>query len=153
MPRSTAIFFDLGDTLVIPRTAPDGKLVALDVLPFVVEVLNRLLTPTEIDVVPPKLGLMSNTPADATRASMRVLLDAAALLPCFDSSLLLYSSVEGLSKSDPKFFRRGAQRASIPPSQCIFVGEDEAERGLAQQVGFKVSFHPLHVFHVLGRML
>jgi hypothetical protein len=39
---SVAVFFDLGDTLVIPRLSDDGSLLGLNVLPFVPDVLAKL---------------------------------------------------------------------------------------------------------------
>jgi hypothetical protein len=39
---SVVVFFDLGDTLAIPRLSDDGSLQGLAVLPFVREVLNKL---------------------------------------------------------------------------------------------------------------
>ena len=80
---------------------------------------------------------------------MRALLEAAGLLGKFEPSLLLFSSVEGVTKSPPEFFHRGANRAGVPLSRYIFVGEDAAERAAASSAGFHVSFHPLHMFSVL----
>ena len=149
MPAAAvAIFFDLGDTLVIPRFGPAGTLDALDPLPFVLKALDKLRK----DDARVRLGVMSNTPAEATAASMGALLKKARLLPRFDPSLLVYSSVEGVSKSDPAFFRRGATKAALAASQCVFVGEDAAERAVARQAGFNVAFHPLHAFHVLEQI-
>lgn len=42
MTPSTVIFFDLGDTLVVPRLDAADEVAALDVLPFVPGVLGRL---------------------------------------------------------------------------------------------------------------
>ena len=152
MAATVAIFFDLGDTLVIPRLGPGGTVAALEPLPFVAEVLDRLRAGPMAGAVPPRLGVMSNTPATATTSSMRALLTAAGLFSRFDPALLLYSSVEGLTKNDPAFFQRGATRAALPASRCIFVGEDAKEREKAVAAGFRVSFHPLHVFHVLQEL-
>ena len=149
MPSPMVIFFDLGDTLVIPRLDASGDLTRLEVLPFVPEVLDRL----RVSAVPgrpgARLGVMSNTPAGYTLPRMRALVEAAGLLDKFESPLLLFSSVEGVTKSEREFFHRGASRAGVPPARCIFVGEDAAERAVARSAGLHVSFHPLHVFSVL----
>jgi len=150
MSASTVIFFDLGDTLVIPEFDAVGTLAALKPLPFVGEVLDALRAGT--DHHPPRLGLMSNTPAAATRESMQALLSHAGLFARLDPALLMYSSVEGLTKNDKAFFTRGATRAGVPAARCIFVGEDAKERATATSAGLQVSFHPLHVFHVLRQI-
>ena len=67
----------------------------------------------------------------------------------FLPALLLYSSVEGHTKNEKAFFTLAAARAGLPASRCIFVGEDAKERETAASAGFQVSFHPLHMFHVL----
>jgi FMN phosphatase YigB (HAD superfamily) len=148
MPGPIPIFFDLGDTLVVPKTDAAGALTALRPLPFVVDVLRQLLAGGTA-ASPRLLGVMSNTPAGMTTASMKALLERAGLHSFFTQSLLLYSSVEGHTKSEKAFFDLAASRAGVAPSRCIFVGEDAKERTIAVSAGFRVSFHPLHVFHVL----
>ncbi len=138
MAAAPAIFFDLGDTLVVPQAGPGGTIAALQPLPFVVEVLDRLRAGPVAGATPPRLGVMSNTPASATVASMRALLTTAGLFSRFDPALLLYSSVEGLTKSNIEFFKRGAARAAITAARCIFVGEDATERAKAVSAGFHV---------------
>ncbi len=138
-----AVFFDIGDTLASPVVA-GGRLTGLDVYPLVPEVLDRLAAHGATVA----LGLLSNT-GDETAASMRRLLGAAGLLDPFDDPLLLFSSVEGLDKSDPAFFTLASQRAGLPPARCLFVGEREAERAVATTAGLAVSPHPLHALHVV----
>ncbi|HEY6614893.1 MAG TPA: hypothetical protein VIZ32_10260 [Vicinamibacterales bacterium] len=126
MSNSIAIFFDLGDTLVIPQFGTDGALAALRPLPFVTEVLDRVRSDGTV-AAPHRLGVMSNTPATATTASMKTLLAQAGLFSRFEPALLLYSSVEGHQEregvlhtgSQPRrhgrlalhFRRRGRERA------------------------------------------
>jgi FMN phosphatase YigB (HAD superfamily) len=137
-----AVFFDIGDTLASP-VLTGGQLSGLDVYPFVPEVLDGFGDP---DVV---LGLISNTPATETAQSMRAFLDDAGLLDRFQDELLLFSSVEGLDKSDPAFFDLARQRAGVAAGRCLFVGESEAERTVAEAAGFMVSPHPLHALHLV----
>ena len=63
--------------------------------------------------------------------------------------MLLFSSVEGIDKHQKQFFERAVQRSGARPEQCIYVGEDEAERGTAEAVKLRTSYHPLHVFHLI----
>ena len=63
MSNPIAIFFDLGDTLVIPRFGADGALAALQPLPFVTEVLDRVRSDGTV-AAPHRLGVMSNGDRD-----------------------------------------------------------------------------------------
>ena len=143
---SVVVFFDIGDTLAIPRQS-NGS---LEALPFVQDVLNKLKQ-ISIGGKPLRLGVISNTGSE-TLTKMRSVLADAALLDAFDPALLLFSSVEGMNKSQKEFFILGAQRAGVPPERCVFVGESEAERKVAASAKFKTSFHPLHVFHIIDLM-
>lgn len=144
MPAPFVIFFDIGDTLAAPRLSADGHLAALEPFPFVLDVLGRLKPRCP-------LGLISNTGAE-TLESIKSVLAECGLAPFFDPALLLFSSVEGKDKKQKAFFELACQRAGIPASRCVFVGEDAAERGVAQSAGMLVSFHPLHVFYVIKQM-
>jgi FMN phosphatase YigB (HAD superfamily) len=146
MSDGLAVFFDIGDTLASPRVV-EGRLTGLDVYPFVPELLTRLAA-----VAPGKptvtLGLISNT-GDETAASMQQLLVESGLSTQVEPALCLFSSVEGLDKSQPAFFALARDRAGRPASRCLFVGEDAAERAVAVSVGFRVSPHPLHALHLV----
>jgi hypothetical protein len=87
-----AVFFDLGDTLVIPRLSDDGSLLGLNVLPFVPDVLAKLKTKTN-DAVLRLREVISNTGTE-TLSKMRWLIAEAGLLDFFEPALLLSSSVE-----------------------------------------------------------
>ena len=77
------------------------------------------------------LGLISNTGTETAQSLRGDLLEDAELLPFFRGHMLLFSSVEGLDKSDPAVLP-GA-RATRPASpRCLFVGESEAERAVAE---------------------
>jgi FMN phosphatase YigB (HAD superfamily) len=144
---SIAVFFDLGDTLVTSRPAPDGSL-QLDVLPFVPEILNKL----KQTAATPRLGVISNTGTEPL-TKLRASLANAGLLDIFDQNLLLFSSVEGMDKTNKKLFQRAAERAGEPPARCVYVGEDCKEREVAASANMRTSYHALHVFHVLDLMM
>jgi FMN phosphatase YigB (HAD superfamily) len=144
MSEDLAVFFDIGDTLA-SAVVEAGDLVRLDVLPFVLEVLERMRSDGDGAV---RLGLMSNT-GDATAATMTALLAEAGLLPLLDDDLFLFSSVEGVDKSQPAFFTRGRDRAALSAVRCLVVGESERERAVAESAGFRTSPHPLHALHLV----
>jgi FMN phosphatase YigB (HAD superfamily) len=144
---SVAVFFDLGDTLVIPRLSDDGSLLGLNVLPFVPDVLAKLRRTKTNDAVL-RLGVISNTGTE-TLSKMRWLIAEAGLLDFFDPALLLFSSVEGIDKRQQQFFELASQRAGVPAEHCVYVSEDDAERRVAALAKLRTSYHPLHVFHVI----
>jgi FMN phosphatase YigB (HAD superfamily) len=146
MGDGLAVFFDIGDTLASPHIT-GGHLAGLDVYPFVPEILARMRAAggNEFAVA---LGIVSNT-GNETKASLNDLLDKSGLSALVDASLCLFSSVEGLDKSQPAFFVRAKDRAAVPSAQCVFVGEDAAERAVAASVGFRVSPHPLHALYLI----
>jgi FMN phosphatase YigB (HAD superfamily) len=98
-----------------------------------------------------RLGIISNTGSE-TLASMKILLSGAGLLGFFEEALLVFSSVEGVDKSTKEIFNRARTRAGVAANRCVYVGEDEGERKVAATAGFRVSFHPLHVFHVIAQI-
>lgn len=148
MGKTVFVFFDIGDTLASPVFSAVGRVEGLDVYPFVTDVLRRLNDASGQDGTRIKLGLISNTTGESA-ASMRDLLSDAGLLTSFEPHLLLFSSVEGLNKSDKQFFELACERATADASQCVFVGENEAERKVAASAHLHVSPHPLHVLHLV----
>ena len=146
MGDGLAVFFDIGDTLASPHIT-GGHLAGLDVYPFVPEILARMRA-TGSDEFAVALGIISNT-GNETKASLNDLLDKSGLSALVDASLCLFSSVEGLDKSQQAFFVRAKDRAGVPSAQCVFVGEDAAERAVAASVGFRVSPHPLHALYLV----
>ncbi len=137
------VFFDLGDTLGTGQISSGGSVTRFDPFPFVVEILKQLKD------VPLRLGVISNTPPGTTSANMASVLGAAGIGAFFDPALLLYSSVEGMDKTQKAFFNLAVSRAGVSKKQCVFVGEDAAERSVAGSAGLFTAFHPLHVFQVL----
>jgi FMN phosphatase YigB (HAD superfamily) len=146
MRHDVAVFFDIGDTLASP-VIENGQLAGLDVYPFVTHVLT-LLREFGDDRGSVSLGLISNT-GNATLGMMDDLLDACGLRSLVDPRLCLYSSVEGLDKSQPALFERARSRAGLPAASCVYVGEDTAERAVAASVGFRISPQPLHALHLI----
>jgi len=146
MDTGLAVFFDIGDTLASPRIT-DGHLSGLEVYPFVPEILTRLRVIGGQES-PVALGLISNT-GNETAAVLDRLLVESGLSSLVDAALCLFSSIEGLDKSNPAFFGLARDRAALPAGRCLFVGEDAAEREVAKSVGFRVSPHPLHALHFI----
>ncbi len=146
------VFFDLGDTLVVPKLSQAGALRELTPLPLVPDVLKKLKGLARTAGKSIKLGVISNTGSE-TRDRMHSLLTSAKLLEQFDPALLLFSSVENLDKTKKAFFQLAAKRAGVPAQQCIYVGEDKVERDVAAKAGFRTSYHPLHALYVAGQMM
>jgi FMN phosphatase YigB (HAD superfamily) len=144
MSEGLVVFFDIGDTLA-SAIVDAGRLSRLEVYRFVPDVLARLQAGGA--EVPVALGLISNT-GDETAARLNDVLADAGLLAFVDASLCLFSSIEGLDKSQPAFFGLARDRAGLPASRCVFVGENAEERAVAASVGFRVSPHPLHALHL-----
>ncbi len=149
--QPVVVFFDLGDTLGVPKFSAAGGLQSFSVFPFAFDVLRRLRGATPPAAAKRRLGVISNTGAE-TAETMHSVLQAAGLLELFDPALLLFSSVEGIDKSSPQLFTRAAQRAGVPAKRCVFVGENEQERKVATVAKLAVSFHPLHAFHVVAEL-
>ena len=149
MAQPVVVFFDLGDTLGVPRFSAAGSLQRFDVFPFALDVLKRLRGSTPPAAAKRRLGVISNTGTE-TAENLRAVLQAAGLSKLLDPALLLFSSIEGIDKSSPELFARAAQRAGLAAQRCVFVGESEKERNVAASAGLAVSFHPLHAFHVVA---
>ena len=134
------LFFDIGDTLGVPDT-DGGALRGIRIFPFVPEILSRLRPQC-------RLGLLSNTGRETLPTLQRLLADAG-IIEFFETSLQLFSSIEGVDKTTVEIFHRAVARAGTPASRCVYISEDDAERELASRAGMQVSYHPLHVFHVI----
>ena len=129
------VFFDIGDTLAVAHLAA-GRLVSLDPMPGVVQALADLREAGY------RLGIISNT-GQETADSMRRTLTEAGLFGFFsgEPALLLYSSVVHMTKDSPEIFRLACGRAGLAdaPRRCMFVGDDEQERGFAAAAGLAVA--------------
>ncbi len=143
-----AVFFDIGDTLAA-GVFEGGRLAGLETYRFVPEILTAIRTAGA--GMPVAVGLISNT-GDETAARLQQLLVEAGLLPLVDGGLCLFSSVEGLDKTQSAFFDLARQRSGLPAHRCIFVGESADERSVAASVGFQVSPHPLHALRLVSTL-
>jgi len=134
----SVIYFDIGDTLA--RTSlgnapgePPLRLFAID------GVKDHL---QEIKGEGFRLGIISNTPDGFTQEVVNDALRSALLLDFFESDLLLYSSVTGKEKTSPETFKFAADQATPDGGQrpeCLFVGENDAERFFAREADFKTA--------------
>lgn len=144
MAGTAAVFFDLGDTL---GTATVGgsppRLTGFDVFTFVPGIL------ADLQARGLRPGVISNTGSEKA-AAMNAVLAPTGLLVRLDAALLLFSGEEGVTKASPEIFKRAASRAGVPPAECLFVGEDAAERAVAAAAGWQVCPHPLLVGEVLA---
>jgi leucyl aminopeptidase len=145
MTTIKSIFFDIGETLgTAVLSPPPVRLVRVDLFPYVMALLRSLADRGL------RLGLISNT-GDMDGANVDAILNKAGIRDFFDASLRLYSKDVGLKKDSPEIFRVAAQRAGLAgmPQACLFVGEDETERGFAIDAGLQACPHPLLVNEVL----
>src|SRR5262245_17258926 len=147
MPETPdVVFFDLGDTLGSPVLSPPPvHLIGFDPFPFARELLAALRAKGF------RLGIISNTGSDG-KDVIDAVFDTAGILEFFEPALRLYSHDVGLTKNSPAIFRRAAELAGhiAAPQQCLFVGEDAAERGFAVQAGLRVCPHPLLIEEVIA---
>ena len=107
-----------------------------DVYPFVPEILARLrmVGGGQVSIA---LGLISNTGNETASTLDDVLAQVGLVQPC-RRQLCVFSSIEGLDKSQPSLLQRARERAALPAPCCVFVGEGTAEINGAS-VGFQVS--------------
>jgi bacterial leucyl aminopeptidase len=118
------IFFDIGDTLATPRFASDGSLDGFNVIPEAQAALEALSRRSL------RMGVISNRgnfPAEVVTHA----LEACGLLHFFDPRLVIFAK-----KDSPAPFAHAAATAGVPPGECVFVGENSAERKHALDAGF-----------------
>jgi len=138
-----AVFFDLGDTLGEATVGGDPpRLVRFDAFPYAAEVL------TELQARGLRCGVISNT-GNSRGVEVEAVLVPTGLLDRIDPALRLYSADEGVTKASPEIFHRAVARAGCSNSECVFVGEDSAERSVALSAGWQVCPHPRLLFEVL----
>lgn len=133
----TAVFFDIGNTLVSVAVAAGGHHIdRLSVYPYVAEVLGQLRDDGA------RLGIVSDPGGIPVEDVNRALADAG-LWDFFDPALVIYGP-----KDSARVFEQAAGQAGAP-GRLLFVGEDPRERALALQAGFLVAPHPLLAVPVL----
>lgn len=128
----SAVFFDLGATLVDPEYLADGTLEVLSPLPGARDTLQHMKTRGLV------LGIISNTGQDSP-AVVRKKLTEAKLSRFFARNLVLLSGDLAIDKSTPAIFRLAAARAGFSPGECLFVGDDPNERRMARLSGMRTS--------------
>ncbi|WP_089103175.1 hypothetical protein [Streptomyces hyaluromycini] len=127
----SVIFFDIGETLAEPHVDPDGSL-RLRPLPRVVAVLDAL---HEV-----RKGIISN-PGSGNGAAARA---AAALAEAFPGRFTDEALVHWGAKDSRGIFDRAvASTAGAAADDCVFVGENAAERAFAREAGMRTAPHPV----------
>lgn len=118
-----AVFFDLGDTLVISGQGWNAG------APGVLAQLRKLKL---------RLGLISNT-GDLNREELLPLLPPDFDFAMFEPALIILSSEVKVQKPNPEIFRKAIKAAKLQPNECLYCGEDFAESLAAQKVGMRVG--------------
>lgn len=108
---ATAVFFDLGDTLVVQRAEDD--------LFELTEPASQLLD--AIGDLP--IGIITNVPARWEREDLAALLADPTLLDRFDL-VLLSSQASAGPKPDPGIYEEAAELLGVPTTESIFVTEE-----------------------------
>jgi FMN phosphatase YigB (HAD superfamily) len=141
MPQATplggimieVVFFDVGNTLAA-RT-PDG---VLNVFQPGTPMLLRAMG----SVLGLRLGVISNLPRNLTVDEFRHLLSQAELLSYFDPKGIVTNHEAGADKPDSRIYRFAAKQMGTATSNCLYVGEDEAEVTGAQSAGMSAMLKP-----------
>lgn len=109
-----AVFFDLGDTLVVEEDIGGRHLweVELQKVPYVDEVLNELKKRY-------KLGIITNT-VTSGEEQVRIALRRIGLERYFD---VIVTSVDvGYEKPDERIFFTALRKLSVKPNEAVMVG-------------------------------
>jgi FMN phosphatase YigB (HAD superfamily) len=119
VPPTRAIFFDLGDTLVIPadRSWVPGAKAALAALG-----------------ARGRLGVISNT-GGLSRDGLSPLLPADFDWAVFAPELVILSGEVRVEKPDPAIFRLAVAAAGLPAVGCVFCTENLRDALVAQGEG------------------
>ena len=125
------VFFDIGDTLATPVFTQDDRLEGFNVFP---EARIALESIKQRDL---RMGIISN-PGNENPDNVNLALDRAGILQFFVNELVVYGK-----KDSPAIFISAAERASVSPAECVFVGENGRERSFGLAAGFGgVAPHP-----------
>ena len=109
-----AIFFDLGDTLVVEENVEDKHLWEVDLqkVPYVDQVLHVLKKRF-------KLGIITNT-TTSTEEHVRIALEKIGIECYFD---VIITSVEvGYEKPDKRIFLKALRKLGVEASEAVMVG-------------------------------
>jgi hypothetical protein len=124
------VFFDIGDTLGKAVTTSAGDLARIDIFPSAMEVVKEL---SEKNI---RVGIISD-PGSISQDLITSLLQDTGILAFVDQSLVVYGA-----KNVTSIFTGAAQLAGVGVENCVFVGENAAERNVATAAGFKVAASP-----------
>ncbi len=108
-----AVLFDFGNTLVLEEPGKHLLDMALEPLPYAIELLAALKPRYQ-------LGIVSNTVASGD-AEVREALRRMGLLDAF--ALVISSRDAGVAKPEPGIFRLAAERLGVPPHAIAMVGD------------------------------
>lgn len=133
----SVLFFDIGGTLA-DVTHEDGHLV-FSPLQRVIGVLDALSGVRK--------GIISN-PGDGDPALVRA---KTALNAAFGRYYTDESLINWGAKSSTAIFASAAARAGVAPQDCVFIGEDGAERNTARASGMLSAPHPVFAMAALER--
>jgi putative hydrolase of the HAD superfamily len=120
LPRTRVIFFDLGDTLVVP-----------DDRSWVPGARDTLANLHSRGV---RLGVISNT-GDWSRDQLAQHLPVDFDWSLFEPRLVILSSEVGVEKPSPQIFQLAVEAAAVPAAECLFCSDDPRETLAAQRVG------------------
>jgi FMN phosphatase YigB (HAD superfamily) len=124
MPASlSAVFFDLGDTLVDGHSTTTW-------LPGAKAALSALKSKGF------RLGIISNT-ATLSRSQILTILPVDLNFNLFESELILFSSEVGIEKPKPQIFGLAVTRSNASAGSCLFVTEDVVDTLVAQHLGMR----------------
>jgi len=128
-----AVFFDVGNTLASRK--PNGSLeVFQPSTPKLLTVMGSVLGL--------RLGVISNLPDELTSADLRRLLAEAGLLTYFDPGGIVTNHDAGADKPKPRIYQFAADQMNIAISDCLYIGEDQAEVAGAQAAGMCAILKP-----------
>ena len=128
--RPSVVYFDIGDTLGTVRLNPRGdRIEEIKVFQQVPDVLRKLQERGA------QLGIISNR-GTIPEANVNEALEKAGLLAFFSPDLIFYGP-----KDSTAIFLRAVKQAGREnePQQCLFVGENQDERGFASEAGLRTG--------------
>jgi FMN phosphatase YigB (HAD superfamily) len=74
-----------------------------------------------------RLGIITNLPPEITPMQLKQLLIGANLLRFLDSYGFITSVEAKVLKPDPRIYLYAAEQMGFTPSQCLYIGEDDAD--------------------------
>ncbi len=134
--RPPVVFFDIGDTLG-QAIFSNGQLARIEIFPAALEVVKEL---SEKQV---RVGIISD-PGSINGDLVTSLLQDTGIFAFVDTNLVVYGP-----KNSPIIFADAASLAGVATSECVFVGENLAERNFAMVAGYRAVATPDHVFSLV----